>query len=141
MAQGVSSSGPTASTRTDPAEVAHYHFVATAASGGLENPGDRLAFLTEEGQEVVAHTLTAADPKTRIEVTVEPNWDEIKTPFRCGYLIEPRGPSCKLTVEHYEIPAGHEGVAEGWARTLSGLKSYLETGQDMHFSPAAEATA
>ncbi|MEM7613588.1 MAG: SRPBCC domain-containing protein, partial [Pseudomonadota bacterium] len=89
----------------------------------------------------VAHTLTAADPKTRIEVTFEPNWDEIKTPSRCVYLIEPRGPSCKLTVEHYAIPAGHEGVAEGWARTLSGLKSYLETGQDMHFSPAAEATA
>ena len=47
------------------------------------------------------------------------------------YLIEPEGPQCKLTIEHYDIAAGQEGVAEGWARLAASLKSYLETGQAM----------
>ncbi|MEL7212896.1 MAG: metalloregulator ArsR/SmtB family transcription factor [Pseudomonadota bacterium] len=113
--------------------VAHYHFVASHGAGDMTAAGDRLAFCAPDGSEIVAHTVNAIDPKSRIDVTFEPNWDEVKTHSRCVFLVEPLTDACKLRVEHYAIPAGHEGVAEGWARTLSGLKTWLETGVDARF--------
>ena len=43
-------------------------------------------------------------------------------------MIESEGASCKLTCEHYDIPVGHDGVREGWARFTASMKSWLETG-------------
>ncbi len=119
--------------------VAHYHFVATHGAGDMTAAGDRLAFCAPDGSEIVAHTVNAIDPKSRIDVTFEPNWDEVNTHSRCVFLVEPLTDACKLRVEHYAIPAGHDGVAEGWARTLSGLKTWLETGEDVHFRPEESA--
>ncbi|MEO1548972.1 MAG: metalloregulator ArsR/SmtB family transcription factor [Pseudomonadota bacterium] len=113
--------------------VHHYDFLDTDVAGDLLTPGDRQAHTAEGMGEVVAMTLLSIDPKSRIEVRFEPNWDDQKAHSRCVYLIEVQGPACKLTVEHYSIPKGHEDVAEGWARTLSGLKTWLETGQDVRF--------
>jgi hypothetical protein len=47
------------------------------------------------------------------------------------YLIEPQGETCKLTIEHYDIPEGQDAVREGWARIAASLKSWLETGTPM----------
>lgn len=119
---------------TDPEEIMHYHFMASSAEGRMREAGDRMAYLAGDGAEFVAQTVTRIDPKTRIEMTFEPSWEGPgMTPSRCVYLIEPGANSCCLTLEHYAVPAGQEGVADGWARTLSGLKSWLETGQDVHF--------
>lgn len=50
------------------------------------------------------------------------------------FLIEPRGPSCKLTAIH-EAPEAPKSLAhahdEGWSVVLSGLKSVLETGEPL----------
>ena len=40
---------------------------------------------------------------------------------------------CMLTVEHYNLPAGQEGIGDGWSRTISGLKTWLETGKAVKF--------
>ena len=45
----------------------------------------------------------------------------------CAYIIEPANDHCKLTIEHYDLPAGQEGAADGWQRMISGLKTWLET--------------
>ena len=113
--------------------VAHYHFVASHGAGDMDAVGNRMAFCAPDGSEIVAHTVNEIAPKSRIDVTFEPNWDDVKTPSRCVFLVEPMAQACKLRVEHYAIPEGHEGVAEGWARTVSGLKTWLETGEDVRF--------
>lgn len=118
----------------DPDQIMHYHFIAASAQGRLGAPGDTLTYLDGDGHAFLENTVTAATPKTRIEITFEPNWDEVKTKSSCVYVIQPRTDSVKLRVEHYDIPTEHgDGVAEGWARTLSGLKTWLETGQDVRF--------
>ena len=43
----------------------------------------------------------------------------------------------KLTIEHYGLTSGMEGVNEGWARIMSGLKTWLETGDAVRFTPEA----
>jgi len=119
--------------------VPHYDFLETDVEGDLVAPGDRQRHVVEGEHEVVAMTLLSIDPKSRIEVRFEPNWDEQKAHSRCVYLIETEGSACRLTVEHYNIPPGHEDVAEGWARTLSGLKTWLETGESVRFGMPEEA--
>ncbi len=128
------------SALTQPDDVKHYHFIAAAARGRMDTVGERMVYENGGGEEIVANKVIAVDPKTRIEVSFEPSWaGPDMAHSRCVYLIEPMPDHCCLTVEHYDIPAGQEGVSDGWARTLSGLKSWLETGQDTHFGPRGEA--
>ena len=116
------------SALTDPAELAAYHFMAVDVQGdGSE--GGTVRYITADGSPMLDTKILKLHPKSRIETTFEPHWFGPDAPAsRCVYLIEAQGPMCKLTVEHYNIAPGQEGVAEGWARELSSLKSYLETG-------------
>ena len=119
---------------TDPAQIIHYHFLNARGEGALDKSGDRLNYVGEDGNTIVAHTVRSIDPKSLIDVTFEPAWAGPDMEHsRCIYRIEPQGAHCKLTLEHYNVPAGQEGVGDGWARTLSGLKTWLETGQDVRF--------
>jgi hypothetical protein len=82
-----------------------------------------------DGNKMLAQKPTKVTPKSRIEATFEPHFFGPDAPgSRMAFIIEPQGEQCKLTIEHYDIPAGQEGVAEGWARLASSLKSWLETG-------------
>lgn len=120
---------------TDPENVIHYHFVKCRGEGAMSKEGDRMSYVGPDGGEMLAHTVRAIDPKSRIDVTFEPNWTgEAMTHSRCVYLIEPQGTFCKLTLEHYDLPADQPGISDGWARTISGLKTWLETGQDVQFA-------
>lgn len=121
------------SALTDPGEVAHYHFASAGARGRLAAPGDTMEFLAPDGGTMLATRVTAIDPPRRIDVTFEPGWGEDRTPSRVSYLIAPVGDACKLMVEHYGIPPGQQGVRDGWARLVSGLKSHLETGRSERF--------
>lgn len=50
------------------------------------------------------------------------------------FEIEPAGPGAKLTVSHTGFVPGSEmykGVRDGWPGILSGLKTVLETGEDL----------
>ena len=57
------------------------------------------------------------------------------------YRIEAEGDHCRLTIEHYGLSEGAEGVGDGWARWSSGLKTWLETGTDARFARADPAVA
>ena len=51
---------------------------------------------------------------------------------RCAMELEPDGEAVKLTITHEidrpDSPFIHEGIANGWPKILSNLKSLLETG-------------
>jgi hypothetical protein len=49
---------------------------------------------------------------------------------RITWEIEPVGDSCRLTVTHDELREGaNDQLYGGWPMILSGLKTYLETGE------------
>jgi len=111
----------------------HFNFLA----GSCEREGNQLIFRTPDNGLMLICTETHLEPKTRIDSTFEPHWagpDASLGASRFVYLIEPQASFCKLTLEHYNIPAGQEGVADGWNRTLAGLKTWLETGKSVKYA-------
>jgi hypothetical protein len=51
---------------------------------------------------------------------------------RVTWEIEPVGDSCRLTVTHDLLPAGANAeLYGGWPMVLSGLKTWLETGETL----------
>ncbi len=113
---------------SDPRSMAAYHFICDRVEGEARVGGE-LSWITPDGGKMLSQRPTRVVPKTRIEATFEPHFFGPDAPAsRMAFLIEPQGEQCKLTIEHYEIPEGQEGVAEGWARLASSLKSWLETG-------------
>jgi DNA-binding transcriptional ArsR family regulator/uncharacterized protein YndB with AHSA1/START domain len=113
-------------TRAD--QIAAYHFMCKEVHGDAR-PGNVTRFVRPDGSDMLRQMTTEMDPKSRIAMTFEPLWFGEGAPgSHMVHLIEPQGKACKLTIEHYDIAPGQEGVAEGWARLAASLKSYLETG-------------
>ncbi|MFA3916090.1 ArsR/SmtB family transcription factor [Ruegeria hyattellae] len=122
------------SALTDPQEVIQYHFMAKSAEGTLEQGGSA-TYQVDGGMPMLTIDVTEARPKTYLDMLFRPCWEGDGMPTsRCVYLIEPQGDHCKLTVEHYDIPPGQEGVADGWYRMIAGLKTWLETGEAHRFA-------
>ena len=119
---------------SDPASMAAYHFMCDRVDGKAE-VGGTLSWIRADGSVMMAQRPTKVTPKSRIEATFEPKFFGPDAPAsRMAFLIEPQGDQCKLTIEHYDLPVGQEGVSEGWARLASSLKSWLETGTAMKLS-------
>ena len=113
---------------------AHNNFVFVSDDARRE--GNAIVYYDASGNQQLICTDIKLTPKTRIESTFEPRWagPEVeleKSSF--AYIIEPQGEACMLTVEHYNLPAGQEGIGDGWSRTISGLKTWLETGKAVKF--------
>lgn len=122
----------------DPAAVPHYHFISARA----EMAGGTMTHYFPDGRKMLVCRTVEADPKRRVVTTFEPQWEGAGGTSRVVYLIEPQGAHCRLTVEHYDLTFPAEtGVADGWTRTLSGLKTWLETGQDARFADAPSVEA
>jgi uncharacterized protein YndB with AHSA1/START domain len=76
------------------------------------------------------------DPPRRLVQTFTALWsDEVKEEgaSRVTWEIEPVGDdSCRLTVVHDQLKPGANGeLYGGWPMILSGLKTLLETGEDL----------
>jgi DNA-binding transcriptional ArsR family regulator/uncharacterized protein YndB with AHSA1/START domain len=113
---------------SDPASMSAYHFLGARVEGEARE-GGKLDWVMPDGNTMMTQRPTKVVPKSRIEATFEPNFFGPDAPAsRMAFLIEPQGDTCKLTIEHYDIPQGQDGVAEGWARLAASLKSWLETG-------------
>jgi uncharacterized protein YndB with AHSA1/START domain len=73
------------------------------------------------------------DPPRRLVQTMVALWsDDVKREgtSRVTWDIEPVGDSCRLTVTHDQLREGANGeLYGGWPMILSGLKTWLETGQ------------
>jgi uncharacterized protein YndB with AHSA1/START domain len=75
------------------------------------------------------------DPPRRLVQTFRALWDEDvrrEGTSRVTWDIEPVGDSCRLTVTHDQLREGADGqLYGGWPMILSGLKTLLETGEDL----------
>jgi len=112
-------------TRAD--QMAAYHFACSAAEGDASE-GAETRFLRADGSTMLTQRTTRIEPRSLLEMTFEPNWGADAKASRVVYRVDVEGPLCRLTMEHYDLPAGQDGVKEGWARWASSLKSWLETG-------------
>ena len=73
------------------------------------------------------------DPPRRLVQRMVALWGEdVKSegPSRITWEIEPVGDSCRLTLTHDQMREGAPGsLYGGWPMVLSGLKTWLETGE------------
>lgn len=117
---------------TDPEIRSKYHFGTRTATDWT--PGSRFEMshpnapgLLGEGQ------ILEVDPPRRLVQTMVALWsDEAKSEgtSRVTWEIEPVGDSCRLTVTHDQLREGaNPELYGGWPMILSGLKTWLETGE------------
>jgi len=91
------------------------------------HPGAGVAIAEGENLEV--------EPPRRLVQSFNALWsDDVKAvgTSRVTWDIEPIGDSCRLTVTHDQLPEdAHDEVYGGWPQILSGLKTFLETGEEL----------
>ena len=77
--------------------------------------------------------ILEVDPPRRLVQSMVALWsDEVKSEgtSRVTWEMEPIGDSCRLTVTHDQLREGaNEELYGGWPMILSGLKTWLETGE------------
>ena len=109
---------------------ANYDFLGQTA----ERRGDTLIYRTPDGTVTLHAREIEVTPKTRLVTTFEPKWEPDAKASRIAYEIAPEGDHCKLTVTHSELQHDYrEGTADGWYRSMAGLKTWLETGAPATF--------
>jgi len=132
---------------TDPAIRAKYHFGMSVESDWTEGSGYRLAHPAAERSIVEGENLEV-DPPRKLVQSMRALWGpdaEAAGTSRVTWEIEPVGDSCRLTVVHDQLPPDVPSeVYGGWPMVLSGLKTWLETGEtlttpgSLMYSPPAE---
>jgi len=117
---------------TDPEVRSKYNFGNRTSSdwtpGSRYEAGNpRAAGLLVEGENL------DVDPPRRLVQSMVALWsDDVKREgtSRVTWEIEPIGDSCRLTVTHDQLREGaNEQLYGGWPMILSGLKTWLETGE------------
>jgi uncharacterized protein YndB with AHSA1/START domain/biotin operon repressor len=117
---------------TDPEIHRNYHFGTEFVTDWT--PGSRYELshprapgLLGEGENL------EVDPPRRLVQSMVALWsDDVKSEgtSRVTWEIEPIGDSCRLTVTHDQLREGaNDQLYGGWPMILSGLKTWLETGQ------------
>ena len=117
---------------TDPAIRAKYHFGVGVHSEWT--PGSRHEMRSPRADGLLGEgEVIQADPPRRLVHTLTSLWGEdvrAEGPSRVTWEIEPVGDSCRLTVVHDELRDGaNPQIYGGWPMILSGLKTWLETGE------------
>ena len=117
---------------TDPEIRAKYQFGASQTSDWT--PGSRYEMGVAGGDVPLGEGENLeVDPPRRLVQTMRALWsDEVKAEgfSRVTWEIEPVGDSCRLTVTHDQLREGaNEELYGGWPMILSGLKTWLETGE------------
>jgi uncharacterized protein YndB with AHSA1/START domain len=118
---------------TDPKQRAQYSF-------GVETHSDWTPGSSYEGSvpgvlDIAAGENLEVDPPRRLVQSFNALWsDEVKAAgtSRVTWEIEPVGDSCQLTVTHDQLPDdANSEVYGGWMMILSGLKTLVETGEQL----------
>ncbi len=119
---------------TDPAIRSKYHFGSSVES--TWEPGSPYALVhpAADGPLVEGENLVV-EPPTRLVQTMHALWGEEaerEATSRVTWEIEPVGDSCRLTVTHDELrDDAPPELYGGWPMIISGLKTWLETGQTL----------
>ena len=97
------------------------------AGSRIEMSNPRAEILLGEGENI------EVDPPRRLVQKMVALWsDDVKSEgtSRVTWEIEPVGDSCRLTVTHDQLRNGaNPEIYGGWPMILSGLKTWLETGE------------
>jgi uncharacterized protein YndB with AHSA1/START domain len=97
-------------------------------------PGSRYEMRVPHGDGLLGEgEILEVEPPRRLVQSMRALWsDEVRSEgtSRITWEIEPVGDSCRLTVTHDELRDGAHGeIYGGWPMILSGLKTWLETGE------------
>jgi uncharacterized protein YndB with AHSA1/START domain/DNA-binding transcriptional ArsR family regulator len=98
------------------------------------SPGARYEMTNPRADAPLADgEVLEVDPPRRLVHTMTALWgDDVKAEgtSRVTWEIEPVGDSCRLTVTHDQLREGaNDQLFGGWPMILSGLKTWLETGE------------
>jgi uncharacterized protein YndB with AHSA1/START domain len=118
---------------TDPAIRAKYHFGLEVESDWEQGSPYHLA--QPGGRTIIEGENLVVDPPRRLVQSMRALWGpqaQAVGTTRVTWEIEPVGDSCRLTVVHDELPPDvPEEIYGGWPMILSGLKTWLETGETL----------
>lgn len=117
---------------TDPEIRSKYNFGARQTSDWT--PGSRFEMGHPAAGVVLGEGVNLeVDPPRRLVQSMLALWsDDVKSEgtSRITWEIEPVGDSCRLTLTHDQLREGaNEELYGGWPMILSGLKTWLETGE------------
>ncbi len=116
---------------TDPEIRSKYTFGARVVSDWA--PGSRVELGHPAGSLLGDGVILEVDPPRRLVHTMIALWsDDVRSEgeSRITWEIEPVADSCRLVVTHDQLREGaNSELYGGWPMILSGLKTWLETGQ------------
>ncbi|MDQ1501781.1 MAG: hypothetical protein QOI86_5121 [Actinomycetota bacterium] len=117
---------------TDPDIRAKYNFGVRAVSDWT--PGARIEMLHPKSDGLLGEgEVLEMEPPRRLVHTMVALWGEdvkAEGESRVTWEIEPVGDSCRMTVVHDQLRDGaNDQLYGGWPMILSGLKTWLETGE------------
>lgn len=119
---------------TEPEIRARYQFGARIESDWATGSGYEVTHPAGPRPLIEGQNLTI-DPPRRLVQSYHAVWDDdiaAEGTSRVTWEIEPVGESCRLTVIHDQLREGaDEHLYGGWPMILSGLKTWLETGQEL----------
>jgi len=117
---------------TTPAIRAKYNFGARLDSDWTEGSSFTMGH-PEAGVQLGEGTNLLVDPPRKLVQTMVALWGEdvrSEGTSRITWEIEPVGDSCRLIVTHDQLRDGaNDQLYGGWPMILSGLKTWLETGE------------
>jgi uncharacterized protein YndB with AHSA1/START domain len=117
---------------TDPATHAKYHFGVSPQSDWREGAGYQWTHPGSDGPLAEGENLVV-DPPRKLVQSMKVLWSDAskaESTSRVTWEIEPVGDSCRLIVTHDQLRDGApEEIYGGWPMILSGLKTWLESGQ------------
>lgn len=119
---------------TDPEVRARFHFGNRVESDWTPGSVYVLTHPKADGPVIEGENLEV-DPPRRLVQTMRALWDVdalAAITSRVTWEIEPVQDSCRLTVVHDQLPDDADAQLHGgWPMILSGLKTWLETGQQL----------
>jgi uncharacterized protein YndB with AHSA1/START domain/DNA-binding transcriptional ArsR family regulator len=119
---------------TNPDMITRYHFASISIYGRFA-AGEPYEYKFANGDIMLSGEIILADAPKRLEMSFVPGWmgPNSKKSYHV-YEIEAVGELTKLVILHYNLSEEQAGIREGWAKIIASLKTYLETGEPLHFS-------
>jgi len=119
---------------TDPEIRARYNFGAFIDSDWSQGSHFEMV-APNAGRPLGEGEILEVDPPRRLVHSMHALWGldvETEGTSRVTWDIEPIADSCRVTVTHDQLREGaNEQLYGGWPMILSGLKTWLETGQEL----------
>ncbi len=113
----------------------HYYMGSPVESSWT--PGAAYSYHNPAGGSFIEGQVVEIDPPRRLVTTFRPVWDAEAASTALStvtYEIVPVGTACKLTLTHVDLDPTSpltRMIVSGWSQILSGLKTYLETGEPL----------